>query len=150
MRLHHHIYMHYNLWDRSYPHPKVGKSRGLMGLNWFQKSIKLSQFFCDECSIISFVATVRIEPFCHRCSSFLAPRQRMETWSEEGSALPTSVSSMPVHGEKGKVLGRANFPLQLESRWETLFLAAPPVSTSSSFSVRLDRPLFQNRIEPKA
>ncbi|CAB1450224.1 unnamed protein product [Pleuronectes platessa] len=27
-----------------------------------------------------------------------------------------SVSSMPVHGEKGKVLGRANFPLQLESR----------------------------------
>lgn len=67
-----------------------------------------------------------------------APRQGMETWSEEGDALPTSVSSMPVHGEKGKVVGRANFPLQLESRWETLFLSAPTVSPScSSRTVRL-------------
>ena len=40
--------------------------------------------------------------------------RKMKRWWEEGWRLPTSVSSMPAHGEKGQVV----FPLQLESRWE--------------------------------
>lgn len=60
--------------------------------------------------------------------------QGMKTWSEEGNALPMSASSMPEHGEKGKVVGRANFPYQLESWWKALFLSAP-VSPCSSWSV---------------
>lgn len=50
----------------------------------------------------------------------LVPRRGMKTWSEERNALPAPVSSMPVHGEQGKVVGRANFPLQLESWWESI------------------------------
>lgn len=58
-------------------------------------------------------------------------------WSQETKALPTSVSSLPVHGEKGKVVGRSNFPLQLENWWAPLFLPAPTVSPCSGRSVGL-------------
>lgn len=66
----------------------------------------------------------------------LAPRQGMKKWSEERNNLPTSVSYMPVHGEKGKVVGRDNFPLQLESWSEALFFSSPADSSGSSWSER--------------
>lgn len=56
-------------------------------------------------------------------------------WSVDGrkDGVCQRLSSMPAHGEKGQVVGRVNFPLQLESRWEA-FLSrwAPTVGPNRS------------------
>lgn len=103
--------------------------------NWC-RNIQILPWWVQHNQICSHSENEAISP---QMQLKLVPHHGMKTWSEEGNAPPMSVFSMPVHGEKGKVVGRANFPLQLESWWEALFLSAPTVSPCSSCSVRLAR-----------